>query len=131
MQAAKLLAFSVHLVTHFTGLAPFPDSDEDDLPESVKDQVLHVRLDEILWIWIRYEARRAQVKPAAWIRRAIHEFDDEGVREEVIKEKVLHVRVDRETWQRIQKFSRMREHWRPPDVVRRAIRSALLATKEE
>jgi len=106
----------------------FVDEDDDfDAEDLTKNKVIHVRLLPITWVWVRYEARRAKLRPSEWVREAILGYDDESATDLIIKDKVLHVRVDSEQWAHLQKAARGADR-RAADVIRRAINQRLLAS---
>lgn len=118
-------------VTRLGHVSPFPEIDDgdDNFDEggNGRGKRYHVRLLPIVWVWVRYEARRRRISPAEWVRRAVAEYDAEAGADETYKGKVLHVRVGVDEWNHVQKLARVADK-SPSEIVRRAINQGLTAT---
>lgn len=109
---------------------PEIDEVEIDFRDLARGKKYHVRLLPIIWVWVRYEARRCGILPAEWVRQAVARYDAARGADESYKGKVLHVRVGRDEWERVQKLARGAGK-SPSDIVRRAINQRLSAATEK
>lgn len=58
------------------------DADDSPLkpPDEIKSQVVHIRVDPVMWRKVKAAALRADKKPCAWVRRLIQREIDSQAR---------------------------------------------------